>query len=140
MKLKLYLTALDVGAALMKNERGFMLLSAIFLTLIVSIMAAILFNANVKVQQRNSTLYLTAINLANEQFAILESGANIEIPDEDKISYNGVKEDSEPIRFRVSKSINGSEVTVKVEWTVNGENQTFESKKIIRRIITENNN
>ena len=140
MKLKLYLTALDVGAALMKNERGFMLLSAIFLTLIVSIMAAILFNANVKVQQRNSTLYLTAINLANEQFAILESGANIEIPDEDKISYNGVKENSEPIRFRVSKSINGSEVTVKVEWTVNGENQTFESKKIIRRIITENNN
>lgn len=140
MKLKLYLTALDVGAALMKNERGFMLLSAIFLTLIVSIMAAILFNANVKVQQRNSTLYLTAINLANEQFAILESGANIEIPDEDKISYNGVKEDSEPIRFRVSKSINGSEVTVKVEWTVNGETKTFESKKIIRRIITENNN
>lgn len=140
MKLKLYLTALDVGAELMKNERGFMLLSAIFLTLIVSIMAAILFNANVKVQQRNSTLYLTAINLANEQFAILESGADIEIPDEDRISYNGVKEDSEPIRFRVSKSINGSEVTVKVEWTVNGENQTFESKKIIRRIITENNN
>ena len=140
MKLKLYSTPSDVGAALMKNERGFMLLSAIFLTLIVSIMAAILFNANVKVQQRNSTLYLTAINLANEQFAILESGANIEIPDEDKISYNGVKEDSEPIRFRVSKSINGSEVTVKVEWTVNGENQTFESKKIIRRIITENNN
>lgn len=140
MKLKLYLTAWDVGAALMKNERGFMLLSAIFLTLIVSIMAAILFNANVKVQQRNSTLYLTAINLANEQFAILESDADIEIPDEDKISYNGVKEDSEPIRFRVSKSINGSEVTVKVEWTVNGENQTFESKKIIRRIITENNN
>lgn len=134
------MTAWDVGAELMKNERGFMLLSAIFLTLIVSIMAAILFNANVKVQQRNSTLYLTAINLANEQFAILESGANIEIPDEDKISYNGVKEDSEPIRFRVSKSINGSEVTVKVEWTVNGENQTFESKKIIRRIITENNN
>ena len=140
MKLKLYLTALDVGAALMKNERGFMLLSAIFLTLIVSIMAAILFNANVKVQQRNSTLYLTAINLANEQFAILESGANLDIPDEDRISYNGVKENSEPIRFRVSKSINGSEVTVKVEWTVNGENQTFESKKIIRRIITENNN
>lgn len=134
------MTAWDVGAALMKNERGFMLLGAIFLTLIVSIMAAILFNANVKVQQRNSTLYLTAINLANEQFAILESGADIEIPDEDKISYNGVKENSEPIRFRVSKSINGSEVTVKVEWTVNGENQTFESKKIIRRIITENNN
>ena len=139
MKLKLYLTQWDVGAALMKNERGFMLLSAIFLTLIVSIMAMILFNANVKVQQRNSTLYLTAINLANEQFAILESGANIEIPEEDKISYNGVKENSEPIKFRVSKSISGSEVTVKVEWEVNGKTETFESTKTIRSIADNSN-
>ena len=139
MKLKWYLTAWDVGAALMKNERGFMLLSAIFLTLIVSIMAMILFNANVKVQQRNSTLYLTAINLANEQFAILESGANIEIPEEDKISYNGVKENSEPIKFRVSKSISGSEVTVKVEWEVNGKTETFESTKTIRSIADNSN-
>ena len=132
MKLKWYLTAWDVGAVLiMNNERGFMLLSAIFLTLIVSIMAMILFNANAKVQQRNSTLYLTAINLANEQFAILESGANIEIPAEDKISYNGVKENSQPIIFRVSKNINGSAVTVKVEWEVNGETKTFESTKTI---------
>ena len=133
----MYLTAWDVGAALMKNERGFMLLSAIFLTLIVSVMASILFNANAKVQQRNSTLYLTAINLANEQFAILESGANIEIPAEDKISYNGVKENSQPIEFRVSKNINGREVTVKVEWEVNGETKTFESVKTIRS-ITDN--
>ena len=139
MKLKWYLTAWDVGAALMKNERGFMLLSAIFLTLIVSIMAMILFNANAKVQQRNSTLYLTAINLANEQFAILESGANIEIPEEDKISYNGVKENSEPIKFRVSKSISGFEVTVKVEWEVNGKTETFESTKTIRSIADNSN-
>lgn len=139
MRQNLYLTAWDVGAALMKNERGFMLLSAIFLTLIVSIMAMILFSANLKVQQRNSTLYLTAINLANEQFAILESSANVEIPEEDKISYNGVKENSQPIRFRVSKNINGSEVTVKVEWEVNGETKTFESVKTIRS-ITENFN
>ena len=123
----------------MNNERGFMLLSAIFLTLIVSVMASILFNANVKVQQRNSTLYLTAINLANEQFAILESGANIEIPEEDKISYNGVKENSPPIRFRVSKNINGREVTVKVEWEVNGETKTFESVKTIRSIADNSN-
>ena len=135
----MYLTAWDVGAALMKNERGFMLLSAIFLTLIVSVMASILFNANAKVQQRNSTLYLTAINLANEQFAILESGANIEIPEEDKISYNGVKENSEPIKFRVSKSISGSEVTVKVEWEVNGKTETFESTKTIRSIADNSN-
>ena len=123
---------------MINNQRGFMFLSAIFLTLIVAIMAQIILTANAKVQQRNSTLYLTAVNLANEQFAILESGEkNISIPDEDKKSYNGMSEDAETINFNVSipkqtpiteKLI---EVTVKVEWTVNGETEKFESTKII---------
>ena len=117
----------------MKSERGFMLLSAIFLTLIVAITAQMILSANVKVQQRNSTLYFTAINLANEQFAILESGANIEIPAEDLKSYNGVKEDSVPIEFKVSTIPQGnSKFKVKVEWNVDGESKTFESLKIIR--------
>ncbi len=140
----MYLTLLDVGAALMKNERGFMMLGAIFLTLIVSITATILLNANVKIQQKNSTLYLTAINLANEQFAILESGANIKIPDEDLISLNGVKEDSPPVKFEVSYNLESETATYKkykvtVNWTVGGETQTFESVKTIRS-ITENPN
>ncbi len=113
------------------TERGFMFLSAIFLTLIVSIMATIILNANSKVQQRNSTLYFTAINLANEQFAILESGANINIPAEDLKSYNGMSENSTPIEFKISKSFNGSKVTVKVEWTVNGKTEILESTKTI---------
>ena len=125
----------------MKSERGFMLLSAIFLTLIVAITAQMILSANVKVQQRNSTLYFTAINLADEQFAILESGANISIPAEDLKSYNGVKEDSVPIEFKVSTIPQGnSKFKVKVEWNVDGESKTFESLKIIRRIITENPN
>ena len=120
------------------NERGFMFLSAIFLTLIVSLMATMLLTANVKTQQRNSTLYLTAINLANEQFAFLEGGLQ-DIPDEDKKSYNGMSQNAEPIEFRISKSFSGSEVTVKIEWTVNGKTETFESTKTIRS-ITENPN
>jgi hypothetical protein len=123
----------------MRNERGFMLLSAVFLTLIVSIMAMILLNANSKVQQRNSTLYFTAVNLANEQFAILESGANISIPSEDKTSYNGVKENSEPIKFEVYPTLESENATYKrykvtVKWNVGGKNETFESVKTIRSI------
>ena len=119
----------------MKDERGFMFLSAIFLTLIVSLMATMLLTANVKTQQRNSTLYLTAINLANEQFALLESNSGLEIPAEDRKSYNGMSQNAEPIEFRISKSFSGSEVTVKIEWTVNGKTETFESTKTI---LTEN--
>lgn len=123
---------------MLNNERGFIMLDAIFLTLIVSIMATMLLNANVKIQQRNSTLYLTAINLANEQFALLESNSGLEIPAEDLKSFNGVKENSKPIEFRISKSFGeNSKVTVKVEWTFNGETKTFESTKTIRS-ITEN--
>ncbi len=130
------------------NERGFILMDAIFLTLIVSIMAMILFNANSKVQQRNSTLYFTAINLANEQFALLESeaatGVKSEIPAADKESFNGVKENSQPIKFDVSYSVENDSGTYKeykviVKWNVGGETKTFESKKTIRS-ITENQN
>ena len=131
----------DVSAVVMKtdNQRGFMFLSAIFLTLIVALMAQIILHANSKVQQRNSTLYFTAINLANEQFAILESGAKIDIPPEDKKSYNGVDENSVPIEFDVSCNLEKDlgtlkEYKVTVIWTVNGETEKFESTKIIKSI------
>ena len=130
-----------VSAVVMKtdNQRGFMFLSAIFLTLIVALMAQIILHANSKVQQRNSTLYFTAINLANEQFAILESGAKIDIPPEDKKSYNGVDENSVPIEFDVSYNLEKDlgtlkEYKVTVIWTVNGETEKFESTKIIKSI------
>ncbi|MBQ7705002.1 MAG: hypothetical protein IJT73_06225 [Selenomonadaceae bacterium] len=121
------------------NQRGFMFLSAIFLTLIVSFIALITLNAKYKVQQRNSTLYLTAINLANEQFAFIEGDAG-DIPTEDKKSYNGMSESSEPIEFKISTSRNGNRFTVKVEWTVNGETETFESTKTIYQTGGQNSN
>lgn len=125
------------GAIMIKNERGVMFLSAVFLTLIISFIAVLTLNAKYKVQQRNSTLYFTAINLANEQFAILESSilegeSNLRIDPDEMKSYNGMKENAAPIEFRVTKIPRGAnEYTVKVEWTVNGETETFESTKII---------
>ena len=115
---------------MLNNQRGFMFLSAIFLTLIVAIMAQIILTANAKVQHRNSTLYFTAVNLANEQFAMIEGGGG-NIPAEDKKSYNGMSEDAAPIIFNVSYTQAGNKYTVKVTWTVNGETEKFESTKII---------
>lgn len=124
------------------NQRGFMFLSAIFLTLIVAIMAQILLQANSKVQQRNSTLYYTAINLANEQFAMIESIAaetgvidtSCHVPANELKSYNGMSENAQPIEFRIFTTSADSKVTVKVEWTVKGKTETIESTKIIRRV------
>ena len=128
------------------NQRGFMLLSVIFLTLVVSTGAMILLHANAKVQQRNSTLRITAINLANEQFAELESlaaGGNLHggsysfrgVADDLK-SFNGVKEDSPPVEFEVETAVaesgNLREVTVTVKWTSGGEEKSFASKKFLR--------
>ncbi len=130
---------------MLNNQRGFMLLSVIFLTLVVSFGAQILLNANVKVQQRNSTLYLTAINLANEQFAEIESyaaaGKNPETGfmgnPADLESLNGVKEDSVPVKFEVETSYenpgeNLIKAKVKVKWTIGGRENSIVSEKIIR--------
>ena len=120
-----------------------MLLSVVFLTLIVSFVAQILLHANAKVQQRNSTAYLTAINLANEQFAELE-GQNLPagnydfLGDESDLkSFNGVKADSEPLKFEVitePKNNSGNLWTAKVtvKWTVGGKEKSVTSEKIIR--------
>ena len=118
-----------------------MLLSAIFLTLIVAITAQILLHANSKVQQRNSTLYFTAINLANEQFAVIESLAaengvidtSCHVPADELKSYNGVDEDSVPVEFHIYTSAAGSKVTVKVQWTVEGKTETLKSTRTIKR-------
>ena len=138
------------------NQRGFMLLNVVFLTLIVSIGAQILLNANVKVQQRNSTLHLTAINLANEQFAEIESCAsagtldagnflirNLNEYKDDLKSFNGISAEkiedgtAVPIEFDVSAdiddySVGTKKVTVTVRWTVGGAEKSIVAEKIIR--------
>ena len=134
-----------------------MFLSVIFLTLIVSMGAMILLHANAKVQQRNSTLYLTAINLANAQFAEIERWAasdksegaetfliqNILEYADDLKSYNGLDPKkiadgtATPIEFSVDvqQEIYSGELwnfTVTVKWTVGGEEKSVTSKKILR--------
>ncbi len=129
------------------NQRGFMLLSVIFLTMIVAISAQILLHANAKVQQRNSTAYLTAINLANEQFAELESRAasgnlsngkhNFYGDKDDLESRNGVKENSVPLKFTVETKVddeaeNLKKTSVTVKWIVGGKENSVAAEKIIR--------
>ncbi len=142
------------AARMKNNQRGFMLLSVIFLTLVVSTGAMILLHANAKVQQRNSTLYLTAINLANEQFAELESraaagslhgGSYNFLGDIDNLkSYNGLDlkkiadGSATPVEFDVETTVadypieNLREITVTVKWAAGGKENFITSKKILR--------
>ncbi len=108
-----------------------MLLSAVFLTLIVSLAAMILMNTQAKVQQRNSTLRLTAINLAKEQFALLESHSGASIPAEDLKSLNGGKDDSSTVTFEVHTAFNENLATVTVKWTFRNQPQEIIFRKII---------
>ena len=100
------------------NQRGFMLLSAVFLTLIVSFMAALTFQAVTFTQKEETSLELTAINLADEQFAMIESLAAQNKLSEVK-NFNGKSDLLE--NFEIETEINDGgenlrEVTVTVTW------------------------
>lgn len=118
------------------NERGFLMLNVIFLTLITSFAAMILLNAAPRVRNSQSQLRLTALYLAEEQFAELESLAARGEPLEEKFLGNtddlttnnfGGKDYS--VTFNVKTEVSGSnprKVTVTVSWTDGG--KTFEVK------------
>ena len=57
----------------LKNERGFLMLDVVFLTLITALAATILINAAPRAKNPQSTIRLIALHLANEQLAQLES-------------------------------------------------------------------
>ena len=57
---------------ILQNERGFMLLNVVFLTLITSFAAMILMNAAPRIRNPQAMLKLTATHLANEQFTFME--------------------------------------------------------------------
>lgn len=125
----------------LNDERGFMLLNVIFLTLITSFAAMILINAVPRVRNPQAVLRLTAIYLANEQLAMIESKA---AAGELNLNYLGKPEDlttenyseNVPITFKVTSTDkpNGNlhAVTVKVEWTVNGRDSFVELERTIR--------
>lgn len=135
----------------LNNQRGFMLLNVVLLTLITSVAAMILMNAAPRLKNPQTALRLTAIHLANEQFAILESLAAQKIYPEERKTFQGEPPDltsenfgtGTPIKFNVKTTkviANGNlrEVTVKVSWTFGGEDFELETERTIRVVPKEN--
>ena len=107
-----------------------MLLNVIFLTLITSFAAMILFNAAPRFKNPQSVLRLTAIHLANKQFALIESKA----AEEGELYLTGVKEDSFTVTPTREKILDENLYVVKVTvaWKVDEENFKFEEERTIR--------
>ena len=119
------------------NQKGFMLLSAVFLTLIVSFVAMMTLQSMTRTKNSDAALRLQAINLANEQFALLESGSTKNIPDEDLKSYGIYREEElstkTPIEFKVTKNISGEGNLKKAKVTVTWKGNSLEFEKFILR-------
>lgn len=131
---------------ILRNERGFLLLNVILLTLITSFAAVILINAVPRVRTPQSTLKLTAMYLANEQLAQLESLAagGEQITDCD---FLGLVEDlttknageGRPVIFTVKTdvtNVSGSDnlptATVTVKWKVDEKDFELKAERTIR--------
>ena len=116
------------------NERGFMLLSAVFLTLIVSFTAALTLQAVTLKNKDETALELTAINLANEQFAMVESLAA-----QDKLSdvknFNGKSE--LPEGFEVKTNVEGGENLREVTVTVTWQDEEHKFTKLVRIVKSD---
>ena len=127
----------------LNNERGFMLLNVVFLTLITSFAAMILLNAAPRIRNPQAALKLTAIHVANEQIAMMESLAAEEgifktnwLGEPEDLTTKNFSEEN-PTEFKVStttkKSVgNLRYVTVKVAWTVEGREDFIEIERTIR--------
>ena len=128
-----------------RNERGFALLNVIFLTVITSFAAMILLNAATQAKNPQSILQLTALHVANEQFAQLESLAAADELEAGSYPFKGLDEDlttenfgeGSPVTFNVDTEVsNGGgnlrKVTVTVSWTVGEKNFEIESERTVR--------
>lgn len=102
----------------LNNERGFMLLNVVILTLITALAATILMNAAPRLTNPQSVLRLTAIHLANEQFAMLESKAATGDLAAGTYPFLGDNKDLTTNNFGEGKPIT-FEVTTKVKATGN---------------------
>lgn len=133
----------------LNNERGFMLLNVVFLTLITALAAMILINAAPRIRNPQSVLRLTAIYLANEQFAMLESLAANGDSLEGQDSFLGEPTDLKSKNFSANKLVefevdtkieaNGDlrEVKVKVSWKFDGKDFELETERTIRVVKKE---
>lgn len=125
------------------DQRGFALLNVVILTLITSFAAMILLNAVPRAKNPQSTLRLTALYVANEQFAQLESLAAAGDLNGGSYSFRGLPEDlttenaGAPITFKVTTQVTNSggnlrKVSVKVSWTFNGKDFELASERMMR--------
>ncbi len=127
------------------NQRGFMLLSTVFLTLILSFTAMLALQSMTRVKNGDQSLKLHAINLANEQLAMVESLAaqnnlaavkNFNGNSADLKSYGLYDEnaaDKPPIEFNVTTNINAvNENLREVEVTVTWNDNEINFKKLVR--------
>lgn len=126
----------------LNNQRGFMLLNVVILTLITSFAAMILMTAAPRLKNPQSVLRLTAIHLANEQFAILESkaangdlaaGSYDFLGEDDDLTTNNFGKNI-PVKFKVETNVtaNGDLRNATVTVTIDGdENFKLETERKI---------
>lgn len=114
-----------------------MMLNVVFLTLIASLAAMILMNAATRIRNPQSTLRLTALYVANEQLAQLESlaasGNELQekfLGDPDDLKTTNFST-GEPIEFEVKTDIVGNKCTVTVSWTVKGREDSVTVERTI---------
>lgn len=129
---------------MINNERGFALLNVIFLMLITSFAAIILLHAAPRVKNPEPTLRLTALYLAEEEFAYLEYlAANGELaagtynfPSEynDDLTSTNFSEKI-PVTFDVKANVserdNLRDAKVIVSWEFGGKDFKIESERTI---------
>ena len=129
----------------LKNQRGFMLLNVVFLTLITAFAATILLNAAPRVKNPQPTLRLTAHYLANEQFARLESMAAAGESIDGVSNFLGVEDDlispnldeKISVEFKVQTTVSVESTTLRtvkviVTWTVDDKNFELAAERMIR--------
>ena len=122
---------------ILRSQRGYMLFNVIILTLITSFAAMILLNAATRVRNPDSTLRLTALYLAKEQFAMIESlaakGEQIDgdnfLGDPNDLTTNLGKDNR--VDFTVETHASGNTVKVIVKWKVGEKNFQIESERKI---------
>ena len=125
------------------NERGFMLLNVVVLTLITAFAATILMNAAPRIKNPQATLRLTALYLADEQFAMLENlaaegklaaGNYKFLGDDDDLSTINFDANN-PTNFKVTTTVtqNGNlrVAKVAVAWTIKGKDFKLETERTI---------
>ena len=117
-----------------------MLLHVVFLTLITSFAAMILFNAAPRIKNPQSVLRLTALHLANEKFALIESSAArgiLDLSAEERTTKNFSEKVPITLKITASEKNPGGNlhfVTVRVDWTVDGQKSFLELERTIRLV------